>query len=430
MFKYFFIFWIFIKYSFGIVDFESAFKELVIFLTNENLIFVKFCQWLTYDFCNDKVIANKLSNFIESYCEHAPYKEEDIDYESIMEISKKIKMSSKPDFSGSIALCFLGEYKDKKVIVKIKRKNIEKQMKDFVSFIKYINILLSYLYRIRLVSESDLRVFQFIQNFVKNNFILQLNFNNECNNIKSFYNLFNDVNSLMIPFVYEDFTLSNANVIVMDYLQSDKKKEELTLEELKFHSRNLVSMFMISLIEGNIMHADCHIGNVIFMNQNNKEPITGLIDFGLLLTPNTKDQNIAFEIIETIFDLYDPSKGQGLMYVLITWLSQFENTKKHSKILLEYRENYKAELLLLPEEERIENISNIIKFSLFSIKNKIDVPEICIAFTASFGSLLGCCAKLQSLILQKNNENFNIDRAVMIVISNLKQVLRDNYQKY
>ena len=34
------------------------------------------------------------------------------------------------------------------------------------------------------------------------------------------------------------------------------------------------------------------------------------------------------------------------------------------------------------------------------------------------------------LILQKNNENFNIDRAVKIVLSELKQIINEEYQKY
>ena len=60
MLKYFFVLWIYFKYKIGVVDFETAFKEMVIFLTKVNLIFVKLCQWLTYDFCNDKI--NELRN--------------------------------------------------------------------------------------------------------------------------------------------------------------------------------------------------------------------------------------------------------------------------------------------------------------------------------------------------------------------------------
>jgi len=70
------------------------------------------------------------------------------------------------------------------------------------------------------------------------------------------------------------------------------------------------------------------------------------------------------------------------------------------------------------------------KFTIFCIKHKIEVPEICVGFIASFGSLLGCCAKLQSLILKKNNDNFTIDRAVKIVLSELKQIISEEYQKY
>ena len=430
MFKYFFIFWVFIKYKLGIIDYEAGFKEIVIFLTKVNLIFVKLCQWLTYDFCNDKIVANKLSNFIESYCEHAPYTEEDIDYESVKEISSKIKISSTPDFSGSIALCYLGEYKDKKVIVKIKRKNIEKQMKDFVSLIKYITYLLNFLYKIGIIQEQEVKSFQYLQNFVKNNFALQLNFNNECNNIKAFNNVSTDIDRVKIPSIYEHFTKDNPNVIVMDYLQSDKKKHELSLEELKFHSKNFAYISIFSLIEGNIMHADCHLGNVIFMTGNNNSSITGLIDFGLILKPNVIEQNIVFGVLDIIFEVYDPSKGQGLIYVLLTWLSQNEHTKKHSDILLDYRENYKKELLLLPQHERVETISNIMKFALLCVKRQIELPEVCIGFTAAFGSILGCSAKLNSLILEKENRNYNTDLAVKLAMDQIKEIITNEYQKY
>ena len=429
MLKFFFVLWLYIKYQLGLIDFETAFKEMIIFLTKVNLIFVKLCQWLTYDFCNDKIIANRLSNFIESYCEHAPYSEEDIDYESLKEISHKMQISQQPDFSGSIALCYLGEYKDKKVIVKIKRKNIQNQMDDFVSIINYINYLLKFLYKIGLIQKENLRVFKYIQNFVKKNFLLQLDFKNECNNIKSFYNICNDVNSIFIPFVYEDFTQSNANVIVMDYLVSNKKKNDLSIEELKFHSKNLSSIFLISLIEGNIVHGDCHIGNVVFMSENN-DLITGLIDFGLLINPSTEELNCIFEILEILFNEFDSTKGQGLIYVIITWLINNEISKKKSKILSDYRTKYKEEMLLLPEYDRVDNNSNIMKFSIFCIKNKIVLPEIYIAFSASFGSLLGCCAKLNTLILEKSNENFNTDTATSIALQQFKEKISKEYQKY
>ena len=48
----------------------------------------------------------------------------------------------------------------------------------------YITSILNLLFKVGIVREIDIKVFIYIQNFVKNNFILQLDFINECKNIK------------------------------------------------------------------------------------------------------------------------------------------------------------------------------------------------------------------------------------------------------
>ena len=107
----------------------------------------------------------------------------------------------------------------------------------------------------------------------------ELDFFNEARNIKRFMNYNNDVDYVMVPKVFDEYTTSR--VIVMEYVSGIKliDKEELRLMgyELDSIGRKLTSHFIKQVLKDGFFHADPHPGNIIIHQRK-----IGFIDFGMM----------------------------------------------------------------------------------------------------------------------------------------------------
>ena len=126
----------------------------------------------------------------------------------------------------------------------------------------------------------------------------QINFDVELDNLKQSANNFKNIDNIIIPTVYEEFTNLNNKMIVMDYIAGDH------LIDIKQEDKNdyskLVSQYGLKcFLFDNLYHADLHSGNILFLNEDGVNKIA-ILDFGIMGKLTKEEQNIYFQLIVAI----------------------------------------------------------------------------------------------------------------------------------
>lgn len=293
------IFFIF-KYCFQSANYDDIGISIIKLISEYNIIFVKIFQW-TWMKNNSKneYLTQKIKQYIYIYSNNTPFKEDDIDYKSILDTfitSKKLGNKFEleqinPVNSGSISLIFIGKLNENKVIIKLLRKNIKEQINNGLGFLANIENIVKYIPIISNLISNDI----FTNN--KQNILNQTDFINESENIQLFYDNFKNDKNLIIPNVYVDYTKINSNIIIMDYIDG-KYLNELEEQELNEYFKYFVKFIVKSIFVKNIFHSDLHQGNILFtkkVNSYNKIVYKiGIIDFGMILKLNVDEVNFAY----------------------------------------------------------------------------------------------------------------------------------------
>jgi len=150
------------------------------------------------------------------------------------------------------------------------------------------------------------------QHFERNRHILfeQMDFENEVEHIKTFGKNFENIDNVIIPNVYEEYTKKNENIIVMDFIEGMKLSE--VEPEDKIHYCKLVAKFGLkSMFFDGVYHGDMHQGNIFFILDQKEEKEEkekeekyklGIIDFGIVGKLTREDQNKFYEFLQRLYD--------------------------------------------------------------------------------------------------------------------------------
>ena len=246
------------KYKLNITNQIETFNNITNRLSNLNILYTKILQWII----NDNV----------------KYDDSDIDYISLLELinTHDIKLLSlKPVKSGTISIIFKGILNNNKpVIIKMIKKNIQIKLIESIEFFKLLGGITKY---IPYISQFNLDA------LIRDNskeLLLQTNFTKEAENIEIFYNNYKDNENIVIPMVYKNITLSNNNVIIMDYIEGISAYS-VKHEEKDNYSRILYNFIFESIFKFEIFHGDLHPGNILFIKDNDNYKI-GIIDYGII----------------------------------------------------------------------------------------------------------------------------------------------------
>lgn len=171
-----------------------------------------------------------------------------------------------------------------KVVLKIKRSNIDKIIKSDILLMKDLANILENKYE----QAKRMNLSQIVNSF-QNSVLKELSFRNELSNIERFRNNFKNSNDVYVPKTYKE--LSNNNILCMEFVEGDKinnkqKLIELGLNPVEVADKGL-NLFMKQIFEDGFFHADPHPGNV-FMLKNKK---IAFIDFGSMgiIMPSEKE---------------------------------------------------------------------------------------------------------------------------------------------
>lgn len=269
-------------------------------LTKENIFYGKMFQAISV---NKNLTDDTLSKYLLKYTNNVYFDDDDIDYHSIEELNyynkennhKMINLKSEnPINSGLISLIYLVKLDDKDIIVKLKRKNIDKKFNEAFDNISFLIKLINY---IKCVSCLNIHRI-FCEN--KKMLLEQLDFMNEVNNIKLFERKYKHIDYIVIPKVYEEFTVMNKNLIIMEYING-KNITELSIEEKNNYSGLLINFGLKSFLFDGIYHADLHPGNIIFISDHfNKKYKLGIIDYGLVGKLTREEQNLFYLFLSNL----------------------------------------------------------------------------------------------------------------------------------
>ena len=279
-------------------NFGTFIENLSEKLSKKNILYVKIFQACAL---NNNAIDDTLNNKLIKFTDNAPWNEdEDIDFNTLKEFADEydiwIANDYKPINSGMISLVFKGVHiiSEETVIIKIKRKNIEERLNDgiekllfFVNIVDMIPFLNNY---------GLAEVIQKNMDLIKH----QTNFLEEVENIHQFKKNCQGLKYIVIPDVYEEVTLKYPEIIVMEYIRGtpiytvEKKDYEI-------FAKRVMQFFFITMFLNGVVHGDLHIGNILFITDDDKDKDPnyrhkiGILDFGI--TYDIKEtKNILFDI--------------------------------------------------------------------------------------------------------------------------------------
>lgn len=261
------------------IYYENTIKQISVL----DLFFIKIIQWFLLE-TNNK----ELDNLLHSYSNSVYYDISDIDNEAIYNLEKNnnIIIDKNPINSGTIAIVFKGIYDGKKVIIKTKRMYIKEKLTKSISLINYISNILNLIPSFKIIKVSKI-IHDNTENLIK-----QIDFNNEKNNLKLFYDIYKNDNKIHTPFIYEE--LSNCDILIMEYFDGYTINNYINRSNYYDIFENVYNFFLNSILNHNIIHSDLHKGNVLFL----KNESIGIIDFGLIkIVSNTEKQLLLNYII-------------------------------------------------------------------------------------------------------------------------------------
>lgn len=271
-------------------------------LAGINILYVKIFQAFAL---NNSLIDDKINNMLLKFTDNAPWTNQDIDYDTLfnMEDEEGIKFTDnldEPINAGMISLVYRAKRRtdNSSVIVKIKRKNIEKRLSDAIDNLLFVIYILSFFpifqkYQLSEVVNKNIDIIRH-----------QVNFNEEVQNILKIKNNCKNLKYVIIPNVFKEITDKYSNVILMERINGvtiHKVKEE---DYEGFAKQVLKFGFVTSFLHG-VTHGDLHSGNILFIKDENETKYKhkiGVLDFGIIFDVESSYKNVMFEIITEIFN--------------------------------------------------------------------------------------------------------------------------------
>ena len=331
-------------------DYEKRCKNIINYLASKNLLYVKVFQALS---ANTDLITPEFSSYLMDFTDNVPFNLNDIEINNILEDIEEIgktwpelkisNIDSVPYKSGTISVVYNAKMNKKNVVIKVLRKNIDKRMKEALEQAK---IIIYFLSKIKIIKDLHLNM---ILHENTNILLDQVDFLKEIFNIDMFERSNKNRESYIIPHVYNEFTIKNKRMIVMDKLDGirlDKLKEEEKNEYILLITKFLI----ISIIFDGHYHGDLHPGNILFMRDKNNTPKIGIIDYGIVgkLLPKVQEDLHYFFLALLQKDYI--KVGESILDSLIVTSDINSNINKQCIINNEIREELIKSFSIIAEE--------------------------------------------------------------------------------
>ena len=239
---------------------KNARKVLDTFITL-GPVYIKLGQWLSSraDILPQPYLEelSKLQDSVPS----APFDQvRPIIEKELGPIKEKFDDINPDSISGaSLGQVYRGSISGQQIVVKVKRPGIEKIVENDLKVLKKILPLALRFVDPNLRYSAKAMLSQFIETIHE-----EMDYTNESKNLKKIKQDMKNVNKVVVPLVYDDF--SSKNVLTMEYLPGIKVTNVQALEEKGIDREQLVidvhKVFFTMLLKHTIFHADPHPGNI------------------------------------------------------------------------------------------------------------------------------------------------------------------------
>lgn len=286
-------------------DYSFYIDRLSMRLASINILYVKIFQAFAL---NNSLIDDNTNNKLLKFTDNAPWDFSDIDLYQLVEMTDKYNIQLQrgyeiPINSGMISLVFIGYDKNnanKKVIIKMKRKNIQQKLDDAVynllfsmyilSFIPIISIFLS------ILSEIVCKNIEIIRQ--------QTNFLKEIDNMDKIRENCKNLKYVKIPTANRKVTEEYPNIILMEYIEGIKINQ-IKESDYEPFAKLVVKFGIVTTILHGLTHGDLHGGNILFIKdyKDTKYPHKiGVIDFGIIYEVQSQYKGLLFDILTHLFE--------------------------------------------------------------------------------------------------------------------------------
>lgn len=252
-------------------------------MVSKNVMFTKLLQSMA----GIENMPAEINEIVKLNTDKVFYSEDEIDYKLLLKVVSDYKItldSLTPINSGMVAIVFSGVNADKKrVVVKIKRKNIRERIKDgYLQFSRIYNIVRFLTCPFGCLNEILMNIKSFIDS--RDYILTQCNFDNELTAIVATKDVIEQYakDIIIIPNVYnKEIDTFGTEFIIMDFIEGVTCYD--VDEKYKEQACALIAKFtFITSYFSEIYHVDLHPGNILCIPDGDKCKI-GVIDFGMNL---------------------------------------------------------------------------------------------------------------------------------------------------
>jgi predicted unusual protein kinase regulating ubiquinone biosynthesis (AarF/ABC1/UbiB family) len=284
-------------------DYYNFIDNLTEKLASINILYVKVFQAIALNNC---LIDDKINNKLLKFTDNAPWNNSDIRLEELIELTNDnniylIDGYEKPINSGMISLVFRGLKRDneQKLIIKMKRNNIEQKLNEAIENLQMFIYLLSFIplmkkYQITEVVNKNIDIIRHQTNFIL-----------EIDNMTKMKNNCRKLKYVKIPEVYHEITEKYSNFIVMELIEGSKINE-IKEEDYECFAKQVLKFGFVTTIIHGVTHGDLHGGNILFIKDENDEKHkykVGIIDFGIIYELDEEYRNFSFELLTKMFEI-------------------------------------------------------------------------------------------------------------------------------
>lgn len=265
-----------------------------------NILYVKLFQSFALD---NNMIDEEINSKLIKYTDNVTWNDEDISNTDLISVANKYKLdlnssNNKPINSGMISLVFKipKEKSEECMIIKLKRKDIDKKLDDAIQQVLFIVYILSYI-----PSLKNLQIYDVIEKNI-DSIREQTNFMEEIENMELIRKNCNKMKYVIIPKVYKEVTEELPNVIMMDYMKGERITN-IKEEDYKEYAKLLIKFGLVTYIMHGCTHGDLHSGNILFIEDENRKKKIGILDFGIIYKYDKKFKCDMFNLLSNLNEL-------------------------------------------------------------------------------------------------------------------------------
>jgi len=295
-------------------DYSDFIDRLSMRLASINILYVKIFQAFAL---NNSLIDDKTNNKLLRFTDNAPWNYSDIDLGKLVEMSHKYNIElpygyEKPINAGMISLVFMGNEKNNsktKVIIKMKRKNIQEKLDDAINNLLFSMYILSFI--------PIINKYQLAEVVNKNVEIIrhQTDFLEEIDNMDKIRENCKYLKYVKIPTANREVTQEYPDIILMERIEGIKINQ-IKEEDYKPFAKLVVKFGLVTTLLHGVTHGDLHSGNILFIKDYDKDKYTykiGVIDFGIIYEVGTQYKGLLFDVFTQMFDKTPRESAEKLL---------------------------------------------------------------------------------------------------------------------